>query len=324
MSVDRALPVPGDWPGAGLSRMVDAGEVRWHLQRRGEGPGDAAQRPRIVLLHGAGASTHSWRGLLDLLGDDVDALAVDLPGHGFSSALPPACSGTLGFARALDALLQRLELSPDLIVGHSAGAAVAIRYALDVAPVPVLAVNGALVSLGGLAGRWFAPAARLVADRGPLVRLVARQARRPDAVARRLEGTGSRFSEVDLALYRRLLADEAHVSGVLRMMANWDLPELEPRLARLRSPVHLLDAAGDRTLRPGYRRRVRARLAAAGVLASDLVLEGFGHLLHEEAPVRVAEHVRGLLAAGASACDTVLERAGAAGRDTGETERERA
>jgi len=184
VSLAPVLAVPADWPFAGLSRMVDAGGVRWHVQRSGEGRGG----PTVLLLHGAGASTHSWRGLLAVLGGDgdVDAVAVDLPGHGYSTPLPAERSDSLGFACALGALVERLELACALIVGHSAGAAVAVRYALDVAPapVPVLAINGALVALGGLAGRWFAPAARMVAERGPLVRLIVRQARRRGAVAR--------------------------------------------------------------------------------------------------------------------------------------------
>lgn len=303
--------VPDDWPCASLSRIVEAGGVRWHVQRTGAGAGG----PTILLLHGAGASTHSWRGLLEVFGDEIDAVAVDLPGHGFSSALPAARSDSLGFARALGELVEAMELDCALIVGHSAGAAVAVRYVLDVAPVavPVLAINGALVALGGFAGRWFAPAARVVAERGPLVRLIVHQARRRGAVARLLEGTGSRFTEADLALYRRLLLREAHVAGVMRMMANWDLPVLEPRLVELAAPMHLLDGDQDRTLRESYRRRVRSRLAAAGVLASDVALEGLGHLAHEEAPERVAREIARVLAAAPTGCDTVSEQPG----DTG-------
>jgi magnesium chelatase accessory protein len=302
------LAVPRDWPCAELSRMVDAGGVRWHVQRTDAGQGRSG--PTILLLHGAGASTHSWRGLIGVLGDDLDVVAVDLPGHGFSAPLPAAESDSLGFARALGALVGRLELDVALIVGHSAGAAVAVRYVLDVAPapVPVLAINGALVALGGLAGRWFAPAARMVAERGPLVRLIVRQARRRGAVARLLEGTGSRFTETDLALYRQLLLREDHVAGVMRMMANWDLPVLEPRLTEVSSPIHLLDGGGDRTLRESYRRRVRERLVAAGVLASDVALESLGHLAHEEAPERVAQEIHRVLAARPPGCDTVPER----------------
>ncbi len=100
------------------------------------------------------------------------------------------------------------------------------------------------------------------------------------------------------------------------MMANWDLPVLEPRLAELRSPVHLLDGENDRTLRESYRRRVRERLGVAGVLASDLALEGLGHLAHEEAPERVAAEIHRVLAALPTGCDTVPRRVVDAGCGT--------
>ena len=40
--------------------------------------------PDIVLLHGTGASTHSWRALIPLLAERYRVTAIDLPGHGFT------------------------------------------------------------------------------------------------------------------------------------------------------------------------------------------------------------------------------------------------
>ena len=45
-----------DWPNRDASRFVTDGGVRWHVQVMGEGP-------VVLLLHGAGAATHSWRDL---------------------------------------------------------------------------------------------------------------------------------------------------------------------------------------------------------------------------------------------------------------------
>ena len=49
-----------DWPHRETSRFVEAGGLRWHVQQMGRGP-------VALLIHGTGASTHSWRGLLPLL-----------------------------------------------------------------------------------------------------------------------------------------------------------------------------------------------------------------------------------------------------------------
>ena len=49
-----------DWPNRDASIFVEAAGIRWHVQRMGEGP-------PLLLIHGTGAATHSWRGLLPLL-----------------------------------------------------------------------------------------------------------------------------------------------------------------------------------------------------------------------------------------------------------------
>ena len=68
-----------NWPNSKLSRFVNAAGVRWHVQQAG------TQGPRVLLLHGTGASLHTWRDLLLPLAQHAQVLAIDLPGHGFSS-----------------------------------------------------------------------------------------------------------------------------------------------------------------------------------------------------------------------------------------------
>ncbi len=40
--------------------------------------------PLVLLLHGAGASTHTWRSLAPLLAEHYTLVMPDLPGQGFS------------------------------------------------------------------------------------------------------------------------------------------------------------------------------------------------------------------------------------------------
>ena len=60
------------WPHREASHFVAAGAARWHVQRMGSGP-------PLLLLHGTGASVHSWRGLMPLLAQSHDVIACDLP-----------------------------------------------------------------------------------------------------------------------------------------------------------------------------------------------------------------------------------------------------
>ena len=275
-------------------RFVEAGPHRWHLRRRGHGP-------CCLLLHGTGASLHSWAGLLPRLAEHHDVIAMDLPGHALTGAPRGASLSMAQMARDVTALLETLDVAPALVVGHSSGAALAAELALDgrLPGARLVGIAPAMLLLDGVAGWLFPPLARLAAGIDWLPRLFARRARDPRQVRRLIEGTGSRVGPEFLAGYERLLADPVHVANVLRMMAEWDLERLDARLPRLQAPFHLLAGANDRTvpLRTAY------RTAAQLPNATLEVLDGLGHLAHEEDAARV--HARLLALTGApSPADT--------------------
>jgi len=276
-----------DWPHREASRFVSAGGLRWHVQQMGPLSGAA---PVLLLIHGTGASTHSWRGLAQPLATRYRVLAVDLPGHAFT-AMPttgPAMS-LPGMARALGALLAALEVAPQIVVGHSAGAAIAARMCLDglIAPKAVVCLNGALLPLAGLAGRFFSPLAKLLALHPLVPRLFAWRANEPAAVRRLIDGTGSTLDAEGVALYSRLVRSPGHVAGALAMMANWDLTPLAAELPRLRPALLLIVGSNDLTLPPAQARRVAALVPSA----RTVTLPGLGHLAHEEQPQQVAHAI---------------------------------
>ncbi len=82
------------WPNREASSFVQAAGLRWHVQRMGQGP-------ELLLIHGTGAATHSWRGLAPLLARHFTILAPDLPGHGFTDPLPGHRLSLPGMAQAL-------------------------------------------------------------------------------------------------------------------------------------------------------------------------------------------------------------------------------
>ena len=106
-----------DWPNRAASRFVT--RRRPALAR----PGRRAQGPSLLLVHGTGAATHSWRDLLPLLARHFTVVAPDLPGHGFTERPRAAGLSLPGMARGVAALLRALGLRPALAAGHSAGAA---------------------------------------------------------------------------------------------------------------------------------------------------------------------------------------------------------
>ena len=264
------------WPNADLSRFVDAAGVRWHVQQAGE------QGPRVLLLHGTGASLHTWRDMLLPLAERAQVLAIDLPGHGFSSLAPGDGMSLPGMAHAIGVLLQQLNWSADVFIGHSAGAAIAAQMVLDQAlsPQVLLGINPAWLPLPGLAGVLFPPAAKLLALTPWVPQWFARQAASPGMVDKLLHTTGSQIDERGKALYASLVASASHAQGALKMMAAWDLSSGAHKLQQLTCPVRMLVGDNDRTVPPDQARQALA-LLSNGALST---CPGLGHLIHEEAP----------------------------------------
>lgn len=276
--------VPADWPGVRYSRMVEAGGLRWHVQDRGNGD-------TIVLLHGTSASLHSFGPLVERLAPRLRCISADLPGHGFTSPFEGGNYTLRRTAVAVGALIEAMDLAPVAIIGHSAGAAIALQWLLDrpaaMAPPRLVAINPALRPFGGVAGFAFPFMARLAASSGALPGMIARRATRRDEVEGLITATGSKVPPELLDCYQRLLQRPGHVRAVLEMMAGWQLDHLVRALRALDPVQHVILGGRDRAVPPA---RTMATLAG---LSNTIVsrLPEFGHLVHEEAPQEVADLV---------------------------------
>jgi magnesium chelatase accessory protein len=277
-----------DWPNRESSRFVSAGGVDWHVQVAGQGP-------VLLLLHGTGAATHSWRDLLPLLARDFTVVAPDLPGHGFSGWPDDERSlSRRGMAEALGALLTELDLEPALVVGHSAGAALAATLEIQgrIRPAAIVAINGALLPLRSVAWHFFAPVAKLLACSSFATRLFARSAEDRASVVRLIRGTGSEIDAAGIDRYALLARFERQVAAAIGMMARWDLDDFARALPRLETDLVLIVGSNDRSVPPSDAGRV-ATIRQGGQGRTRLAtLSRLGHLAHEEAPQRVADLIR--------------------------------
>jgi magnesium chelatase accessory protein len=276
------------WPNPQSSRFVRAAGLDWHVQIMGEGP-------VMLLVHGTGAATHSWRDLMPALAQDFTLVAPDLPGHGFTSAPPSHRLSLPGMSRDLAGLLDKLGMPPAAAVGHSAGAAIICRMSLDglLAARALVSLNGAMLPLDGVPGQVFAPLARLLVGLPLLPNLFAWRAQDRAVVEKLLASTGSRLDARGVELYARVVRQPSHAAAALRMMANWDLAPLERDLPRLPVPLLLIAGAGDRTIPPADSARLRDMIPGASLTT----MPGLGHLAHEEDFATTASLIRTFAAA---------------------------
>jgi magnesium chelatase accessory protein len=269
-----------DWPNREHSRFVETAGFRWHVQSMGRGPA-------VLMAHGTGAATHSWRALAPLLAQRFTVVAPDLPGHGFTAMPSPSRLSLPGMARDLAALCRALNVQPEIAVGHSAGAAILARMTIDnlIAPKLIVSLNGAFLPFGGLAAQLFSPLAKAMTLNPFVPRLFAWRGRDPAAIRRLIEGTGSTIDAEGERLYGKLVGNSGHVAAALQMMANWDLDPLVRDLPRLPCQLLLIAAGNDRAIPPYVAGRIHQLIPHSRIQP----MSGVGHLAHEEQPDAVAE-----------------------------------
>ncbi|MDJ0641032.1 MAG: alpha/beta fold hydrolase [Paracoccaceae bacterium] len=272
------------WALPHLSRRIVAGPHRWHVQETGQGPG-------LLLLPGAGASTHTWRGLIPELARTHTVRALDLPGQGFTQSPNAKRSGLPETVEDITQLCSQENWTHRAIIGHSAGAAVALGLTRTMEIRKIVGINPALDNFDGVAGWLFPVLARLLAANPFTANIFTFGA--TTARARRLiEGTGSNIDTQALSFYTRLTGDRAHVNGALQMMARWSLDGLLNDLPGIQTDVLFLVGTNDKAVPPEVAHRAAERLPNARV--TDL--DGLGHLAHEEDASRVLKEIKGFLA----------------------------
>jgi pimeloyl-ACP methyl ester carboxylesterase len=247
----------------------------------------------VFCLHSSGGSGGQWKRLSAEISNRYHVLAPDLHGHGGTSPWPYARPLRLSDEVALVEPLLTALPSPVHIIGHSYGAAVALKLALA-APARLRSLTLIEPVLFGLLDPEHDPADYLEVSRIAEGTVGAVRAGQPAAAARLFidywSGAGAWAGLPDHAravVERSIPAVARHWEAVLGDgMTLSDLPTF---------PVPTLLLAGDRGPRPA--RRVTELLAATLPEAVLGVIAGAGHMspLTHSAAVNAAivEHLAG-------------------------------
>ncbi|NLD26324.1 MAG: alpha/beta hydrolase [Acholeplasmataceae bacterium] len=114
------------------------GKVAYYLSGRGK---------TLVFLHGWGQNFLSFNKITEELKNDYQILGIDLPGFGMSDE-PEYPLGLNDYVDTVEKILEHLSLKEPIIIAHSFGGRVAIRYSIT-RPTKVLI----LVSSAGIKRR---------------------------------------------------------------------------------------------------------------------------------------------------------------------------
>ena len=261
------------WPYSQHSRFVLCKPHRWNIQDIGKGP-------TILLIHGAGSSTHSWQHLVPLLIETHRVIAIDLPGQGFTQLGAQQRCSLNTMAEDIISLCRNEGIQPNTIIGHSAGAAIALRIS-ELEPEfskRIIGINAALDTFKGVAGALFPFLAKTIAAVPFATDFFRMQAAKGNAIERIIKGTGSNLSQGDLNFYSRLLASQSHVNATLQMMAQWQLEPLIERLPKNLISTLLIAGGHDSAVPPNTSKKAAAQMPNARYT----IIPNLGHLAHEE------------------------------------------
>jgi pimeloyl-ACP methyl ester carboxylesterase len=277
------------------SRLVDVAGLRVHLRDEGEGP-------PLLLLHGAVASLHSWDAWAEVLRTDHRVLRIDLPPFGLTGPHPAHRYDPVAYVELVDAVLDQAGVEEAVLAGNSLGGYIAARYAAE-RPGRVRGV--VLVSPAGYPQPlpW---ALRLAAMPGVGEALVSVTPRWVVALAvRDAFGDPDRIPPGTVERYHELLRGPGNRDG-LRHLARVmeEEAKTEPAwVGDIRAPVLLLWGEED-TFTPVEQAALWSRdLRRAEVI----VLEGVGHVAHEEVPERTLRWVRPFLLRSAGCAEIECE-----------------
>jgi pimeloyl-ACP methyl ester carboxylesterase len=296
-------------PPAGSS-AVDPAAIRYRAGVRREGPFrvryvtvhgyrrayvKAGTGPVLLLIHGIGDSSDSWRPVLEQLAQHHTVVAPDLLGHGRSEK-PRADYTVAGYANGMRDLLSVLEIDRATVVGHSLGGGVAAQFAYQ---FPERCERLVLVGSGGV-GRTVSPLLRVAAVPGaealmpllgtPPLKLLSRLGA---GLLRFLDTALGRDAEEILAVFDALPNTEARraILRTLRSGVDWQgqvITMLDRAYMAEGVPTLIIWGRRDAIIPLGH-----GRLAHMAFPGSELVIfdEG-GHFPHHTDPARFVRVVR--------------------------------
>jgi pimeloyl-ACP methyl ester carboxylesterase len=234
----------------------------------------------LVFVHGFACSLEDWRHQVAHFSKSNEVVACDLRGHGQTPGRPQECS-IEHYGGDVAALINNLELSKTVLVGHSMGCRVVLE-ANRLVPKRV----GALVLIDG---------SRLASGDPEAAEKIARAAIGGDyaAFAERLfrQMFFKPTAEADAIVARAVRSSREFGPDLWARMNRWDAQRMDEALAAIRCPLMAIqstrrNAAMQRApLKPGDTNAYLDLLKSKGGRVE--IVPDTGHFTQIEAPERV-------------------------------------
>jgi 3-oxoadipate enol-lactonase len=240
----------------------------------------------VVLVHGLGGSRVLWGPLVEELARDARVVSYDLRGAGRTREERREELTLERWAADLRGLAEALALERPVLVGHSLGGSIALRYALtwpdDVAGLVLIGADANLARIGDRMRRSIDAIER----EGLEAWVAGPWSQNPPFAAAAVERAPD-----GLALYRAMLLANDQADYVRTCAAIAACEDLSGRLGEIAAPAVVLAGLADDRTPPAHAAELAARLPRAELVE----LPEVGHSVPLEAPADVAAAARRLL-----------------------------
>jgi pimeloyl-ACP methyl ester carboxylesterase len=263
--------------------FVQAGDTRMYYQKAGTGaPKSGAGDVPIVLVHGFGASSFSWRENLNPIGDaGFTVYAPDMRGFGLSDKGWDKSMSQDAQADRLKAFMDAQGIDRPVLAGNSMGGGIVTNFALRypdrvrglvlVDPAIYGGMNSGiastLISLPGIQ-RWGQH----------LVRFILANDDRNASTIKSAWFDGSKVTPDVLSGYRRALQTSDWDMGLLALVRDGMSNNLGPRLKDLHVPTLIVWGEHDTWISPTNAPQLKQDIAGSKLE----IMQGAGHVPHEE------------------------------------------
>lgn len=250
----------------------------------------------IVLIHGTGASLHTWEGWVRALQGQRRVITFDLPGFGltgpFAGRYAPDDYRGDTYARFVVDLLDALKVQRAVLAGNSLGGEVAWRTAV-LAPKRVERL--VLVDASGPAFTPESVPMGFLIARVPVLNRITEYVLPRAMVAASLAsvyGQPERVSSELVDRYFELTLREGNRRALSLRLQQFVPGEHAERIATIRQPTLILWGGQDRLIPPAVGRTFESTIPGSRLI----VFDDLGHVPHEEDPVRTVAAVQAFLA----------------------------
>jgi pimeloyl-ACP methyl ester carboxylesterase len=263
--------------------------IRLYYKEEGSGP-------PLLLIHGFGASTYTWRYIAPDLARDHRVIAVDLKGFGQSDKPFDERYSVLDQADLLAELIETRDLRDLTIVGHSFGGGVALRLALE-ADTRLKGRISKLVLLDTIAYQQHVPIFFQMLNMPGVAQVGVRMV--PASMQTRVAlqiayFDDSKIEQSEVDAYAAPLKTAAGKHAIIqsaRQIIPQDISELSERYRSIETPTLILWCDHDRIVPLDVGLKLRRTLPNSSLR----VIEECGHMPQEEQPASTLALIRGFI-----------------------------